>query len=46
MITYMVQAILGDRFEDLYIVARNADEAIAKASKITTLKNRFTRFVV
>lgn len=46
MTTYLVQAILGDAFEDLYIEARNPAEAIAKATKATSLKSRWTRFVL
>ena len=46
MTTYLIQAQLGDRFEDLYVPARNEAEAIAKARKLTILKHRFTNFVV
>lgn len=46
MITFSVQAILGDRFEDLLVKARTEAEAIRKAEKITTLKSRWTRFVI
>ena len=44
--TFFVQAILCDRFEDLYIEARNVDEALAKAKEQTTLRHHFTRFVI
>lgn len=46
MTTYLVQAILGEAFEDLYVEARNEAEAIAKAKKATTLKSRWTRFAI
>lgn len=46
MVTFMVQAILGERFEDIYVEARNEAEAIRKAEKLTTLKSRWTRFVI
>jgi hypothetical protein len=45
MTTYLVQAILGDDFEDLYIAARNEAEAVEIAKQQTTLKSRWTRFV-
>lgn len=44
--TWMVQAILGEQFEDVYVTARTAEEAIAKARKATALKSRWTRFVI
>ena len=43
--TYLIQAILGERFEDLYVEARSVQEAIRKAEKLTTLRSRWTRFV-
>jgi len=43
--TFLIQAILGDRFEDLYIEASSAAEAIRKARKLTSLESRWTRFV-
>lgn len=46
MQTYMVQAILGDRFEDIYVDAKNEQSAILKAKKITSLKSTWTRFVL
>jgi len=46
MQTFLVQARLGSQFEDLYVEARTAAEAVAKAKKLTTLKHRFTNFVV
>ncbi len=46
MSTYSVQAILGDRFEDILVKASSEQDAINKAEKITTLKSRWTRFVV
>jgi hypothetical protein len=46
MKTYLVQAILGDRFEDLLVKARSPEAAVEKAKKATTLKSRFTRFVL
>ncbi len=46
MIIYSVQVILGDRFEDLLIKARNEVEALRKAEKATTLKSRWARFVI
>jgi hypothetical protein len=46
MTTYLVQAIYGDRFEDLYVSARSEAEALVKASKATTLKSRWTRFII
>jgi hypothetical protein len=46
MQTFLVQAILGDAFEDLYVTAASAAEAIAKAKTMTTLRHRFTRFAI
>ena len=46
MIIYSVQVILGDRFEDLLIKARNEAEAIRKAENATTPKSRWARFVI
>lgn len=46
MTLFSVQVILGDRFEDLLVKARNEAEAIRKAEKLTTLKSRWARFVV
>jgi hypothetical protein len=49
MTTYLVQAQLGDLFEDFYIKARNPAEAIRKARRLvkgTRLDNRFTNFVI
>ncbi|WP_154707531.1 hypothetical protein [Brucella abortus] len=46
MTTYLVQAQLGDRFEDLYVQARSEREALAKARRLTTLKHHFTNFVI
>lgn len=43
--TYLIQARLGDLFEDLYITARTVDEAIRQARKVTTVRHRFTTFV-
>lgn len=42
----MVQARLGDQFEDIHVKARNATHAVELAKKRTSLKHRFTRFVV
>ena len=44
--TYQVQARLGDKFEDLYIKAKNEKQALAKARKLTTIKSRFVNFVI
>ena len=50
MRTFYVHARLGqEMFEDLYIKARNADEAIAKARKQlkgTAMDSRWTNFVI
>jgi hypothetical protein len=46
MLTFMVQAILGERFEDIYVTAGSEAEAIRKAEQLTTLKSRWTRFVI
>lgn len=46
MTTYLVQAIYGDRFEDLHVRARSEAEALVKARKATTLKSQWTRFVL
>ena len=46
METYLVQAILCDKFEDLYVKASNEQEAIEKAKKMTTIKSRFVNFVI
>ena len=46
MTTYSVQAILGDRFEDILVKARTEAEAVEKATKLTSLKSRWTRFVI
>lgn len=45
---FHVQAILGDRFVDLYVHALSADAAIAQAKSLvkgTDFDHRFTRFV-
>jgi len=44
MTTYFIQAILGDRFEDLYVTAATPAAALVIAKQQTTLKHRFTRF--
>jgi len=46
METYLVQAILYDKFEDLYVKAASEQEAIEKAKKMTTLKSTFVNFVI
>lgn len=46
MQVWFVQAILGDRFEDLYLKAASAEEALALAEQATALKSRWTRFVL
>jgi len=46
METYLVQAILCDKFEDLYVKATSEQEAIEKAKKMTSLKSRFVNFVI
>lgn len=46
MITYHVQAILGDRFEDIYVDAKSAAAAVVKARKATTLVSQWTLFVL
>jgi hypothetical protein len=43
--TFHIQAILGDRFEDIYVEATDAAEARRIAAQLTTLKSRWTRFV-
>lgn len=48
MTTYMIQAILGDLFEDFYIKARSPQAAIVKARRLvkgTRLAHPYTRFV-
>lgn len=45
MQTFMIQAILGEAFEDLYITAATVEAALALAPSLTTLRHRFTRFV-
>ena len=44
--TYLVQAILCDKFEDLYVKATSEQEAIEKARKMTSFKSRFVNFVI
>ena len=44
--TYLVQAILGNQFEDLYVKAASEQEAIEKARKITSFKSTFVNFVI
>jgi hypothetical protein len=46
MRTYQVQAIYGEKFEDIYVEAQNEKEAINKAKKITGLKSKWTKFVI
>lgn len=46
MTTYLVQARLGDSFEDLHVKASSPEAAVEKAKKATTLKSRWTRFVL
>ena len=46
METYMVQAILGNQFEDLYVKATSEQEAIEKAKKMTTIQSTFVNFVI
>ena len=46
MTTYIVQAIYGNQFEDLYVEARSPEQAVAKARKLTSLRSRWTRFVL
>jgi len=46
METYLVQAILCDKFEDLYVKATSEQEAIEKARKMTSFKSRFVNFVI
>lgn len=46
MTTYLVQAILGEQFEDLYITASDENAAVEIAKKTTALKSRWTRFVL
>lgn len=46
MKTYMVQAIYGEQFEDITVKAANPKDAIAAARQLTTLKSRWTRFVL
>lgn len=45
MTTYMIQACLGDAFEDLYVQAATVEQAIEKAKILTNFKSRWTRFV-
>lgn len=45
MQTFMIQARLGNDFEDMYIEAKTVEEAIVIARRITTLNHRFTNFV-
>lgn len=42
--TFFVQAIQGDRFEDLYVQARSWNEAVRKARKLTTLDPRWATY--
>lgn len=42
--TYMVQARLANKFEDLYVKAHSPAKALAMAKKKTTLKHKFTSF--
>lgn len=44
MQTYFIQAIQAQRFEDLYVRARNEAEALRKARKMTTLDARWVTF--
>lgn len=46
MQVWFVQAVLGDRFEDLYLEASSAEEALVFAKRATTLKSRWTRFIL
>ena len=46
MQVWLVQVILGERFEDLYVTAKSASAAIAKARKQTTLPARWARFAI
>lgn len=46
MQTFLVQAIQAQRFEDLYVKARNGAEAIRKARKLTTLDPRWVTFAL
>ena len=46
METYLVQAILGSQFEDLYVKAASEQKAIEKAKKMTTFKSTFVNFVI
>jgi hypothetical protein len=46
MNAYQVQAIYGENFEDIYVEAKNEKEAINKAKKITSLKSKWTKFVI
>lgn len=46
--SYMVQAILGRNFEDIYVKATSPSQALKRAKskvKSTRLDHRFTRFV-
>ena len=44
--TYMVHAVLCDKFEDIYVEARNEQEAIRKAKRRTSLKSIWTNFII
>ena len=44
--TYSVQAIQGDRFEDILVTARSDAEAKAKAARLCRWATRWTRFVI
>lgn len=46
MTAYLVQAQLGDRFEDVYVTAKDEASAIRKARKLSILKGHFVNFVV
>jgi hypothetical protein len=49
MRTYFVQAILGDKFEDLHVkcstIATRA-QIIARARRMTTLRGQWVKFVL
>lgn len=46
MTNYFVQVTLGHNFEDLIVKARNPQEALRKARKLTTIKHRFANFIL
>lgn len=43
--SYKIQAILGNRFEDVIVKAVSEEEALKEAKKVTTLKSCWTNFV-